>query len=128
MSALAQTYDPHSEYLSPSDLENFQISMKLSLVGVGAVLSSEDGYAKVKECRPGRAADRDGHLSINAPDRRRGSRRTAASSRTSMDMKLDKVVEKSAAKKGTLVRLLVIPGDATRSLEAQDCRNYAETR
>ena len=29
---LAQTYDPHSEYLSPSDLENFQISMKLSLV------------------------------------------------------------------------------------------------
>ena len=49
LSALAQTYDPHSEYLSPSDLENFQISMKLSLVGVGAVLSSEDGYAKVKE-------------------------------------------------------------------------------
>ena len=65
LSALAQTYDPHSEYLSPSDLENFQISMKLSLVGVGAVLSSEDGYAKVKEIVPGGPADRDGRLTVS---------------------------------------------------------------
>ncbi len=49
LSSPALTYDPHSDYLSPSDLANFQIQMKLSLVGVGAVLSSEDGYAKVKK-------------------------------------------------------------------------------
>ncbi len=54
LTSLAQTYDPHSEYLSQSDLKNFQISMKLSLVGVGAVLSSEDGYAKIKEVVPRR--------------------------------------------------------------------------
>jgi carboxyl-terminal processing protease len=111
LSALAQTYDPHSEYLSPSDLENFQISMKLSLVGVGAVLSSEDGYAKVKEVVPGGPADRDGRLTVN--DRIAAVAQGEAEFEDVVDMKLDKVVEKIRGKKGTLVRLLVIPGDAT---------------
>ena len=111
LSALAQTYDPHSEYLSPSDLENFQISMKLSLVGVGAVLSSEDGYAKVKEVVPGGPADRDGRLAVS--DRIAAVAQGEAEFEDVVDMKLDKVVEKIRGKKGTLVRLLVIPGDAT---------------
>jgi carboxyl-terminal processing protease len=111
LSALAQTYDPHSEYLSPSDLENFQISMKLSLVGVGAVLSSEDGYAKVKEVVPGGPADRDGRLAVN--DRIAAVAQGEAEFEDVVDMKLDKVVEKIRGKKGTLVRLLVIPSDAT---------------
>lgn len=111
LSSLAQTYDPHSEYLSPSDLENFQISMKLSLVGVGAVLSSEDGYAKVKEIVPGGPADRDGRLAVN--DRVAAVAQGEAEFEDVVDMKLDKVVEKIRGKKGTLVRLLVIPSDAT---------------
>ncbi len=111
LSALAQTYDPHSEYLSPSDLENFQISMKLSLVGVGAVLSSEDGYAKVKEIVPGGPADRDGRLTVS--DRVAAVAQGDAEFEDVVDMKLDKVVEKIRGKKGTVVRLLVIPGDAT---------------
>jgi len=111
LSSLAQTYDPHSEYLSPSDLENFQISMKLSLVGVGAVLSSEDGYAKVKEIVPGGPADRDGRLTVN--DRIAAVAQGEDEFEDVVDMKLDKVVEKIRGKKGTLVRLLVIPGDAT---------------
>jgi carboxyl-terminal processing protease len=111
LSALAQTYDPHSEYLSPSDLENFQISMKLSLVGVGAVLSSEDGYAKVKEIVPGGPADRDGRLGVS--DRIAAVAQGDAEFEDVVDMKLDKVVEKIRGRKGTIVRLLVIPGDAT---------------
>src|SRR5262245_37011070 len=111
LSALAQTYDPHSEYLSPSDLENFQISMKLSLVGVGAVLSSEDGYAKVKEVVPGGPADRDGRLAVN--DRIAAVAQGGAEFEDVVDMKLDKVVEKIRGKKRTLVRLRVIPSDAT---------------
>ena len=111
LSALALTYDPHSEYLSPSDLENFQISMKLSLVGVGAVLSSEDGYAKVKEIVPGGPADRDGRLTVS--DRVAAVAQGDGEFEDVVDMKLDKVVEKIRGKKGTLVRLLVIPGDAT---------------
>lgn len=111
LSALAQTYDPHSEYLSPSDLDNFQISMKLSLVGVGAVLSSEDGYAKIKEVVPGGPADRDGRLVVN--DRVAAVAQGDGEFEDVVDMKLDKVVEKIRGKKGTVVRLLVIPAEAT---------------
>ena len=111
LSALAQAYDPHSEYLSPSDLENFQISMKLSLVGVGAVLSSEDGYAKVKEIVPGGPADRDGRLGVS--DRIAAVAQGDEEFEDVVDMKLDKVVEKIRGRKGTVVRLVVIPSDAT---------------
>lgn len=110
LSALAQTYDPHSEYLSPSDLENFQISMRLSLVGVGAVLSSEDGYAKVKEVVPGGPADLDGRLAVN--DRIAAVAQGDEEFEDVVDMKLDKVVEKIRGKKNTIVRLLVIPANA----------------
>ncbi|MFZ0918208.1 MAG: hypothetical protein WAN04_15050, partial [Candidatus Udaeobacter sp.] len=43
LDALAQAYDPHSEYLSKADMKNFSINMGLSLVGIGAMLRSEDG-------------------------------------------------------------------------------------
>jgi carboxyl-terminal processing protease len=111
LSSLALTYDPHSDYLSPSDLANFQIQMKLSLVGVGAVLSSEDGYAKVKEVVPGGPADKEGQLAVN--DRIAAVAQGDGEFEEVVDLKLDKVVEKIRGKKGTLVRLLVIPSDAT---------------
>lgn len=59
LSEFAQAYDPHSDYLSPSTVENFDIEMKLSLVGIGALLRSEDGAAKVVRVIPGGPADRD---------------------------------------------------------------------
>ncbi len=49
LSALAHVYDPHSDYLGKSTLENFAMSMNLSLFGIGALLQSEDGYCKVKD-------------------------------------------------------------------------------
>ena len=110
LTSVAQAYDPHSEYLSPSDLENFQISMKLSLVGVGAVLSSEEGYAKVKEVVPGGPADKDGRLKVN--DRIAAVAQGTDDFEDVVDMKLDKVVEKIRGKKGSIVRLLVIPGES----------------
>lgn len=108
--ALARTYDPHSEYLSPSEMENFQISMKLSLVGIGAVLRSEDGYTKIVELVPGGPADKDGRLKV-------GDRIVAVAQGDDefediVDMRLDKVVEKIRGKEGTVVRLQVIPNDA----------------
>src|SRR2546428_10115987 len=41
LDAVALAYDPHSEYLSESDLKNFSINMGLSLVGIGAMLRTE---------------------------------------------------------------------------------------
>lgn len=111
LSALAQTFDPHSEYLSPSDLENFAIQMRLSLVGVGAVLRSDDGYARVMEVVPGGPADQDGRLKVN--DRIAAVAQGNTDFEDVVDMKLDKVVEKIRGKKGTIVRLQVIPGEST---------------
>jgi len=109
--ALAQSYDPHSEYMSPSDMENFNIQMKLSLVGIGAVLRPDDGYARIVEVVPGGPADKDGRLKPN--DRIAAVAQGKSPFEDVVDMKLDKVVEKIRGAKGTQVRLQVIPGNAT---------------
>ncbi|PYL66041.1 MAG: tail-specific protease, partial [Verrucomicrobia bacterium] len=110
LDALAQTYDPHSEYLSKADLKNFSINMGLSLVGIGAMLRTEDGYAKIESLVPGGPAQVDGRLKV-------GDRITAVAQGATdyvdvREMRLDKVVEMIRGKKGTHVRLLVIPADA----------------
>src|SRR4051812_44731524 len=110
LAALAQTYDPHSEYLSKADLKNFSINMGLSLVGIGAMLRTEDGYAKIESLVPGGPAQTDGRLKV-------GDRITAVAQGNGefndvRDMRLDKVVEQIRGKKGTKVRLLVIPADS----------------
>jgi carboxyl-terminal processing protease len=62
LTSFARAYDPHSDYLSPWGVEDFEIGMKLSLQGIGALLSSEDGAAKVERLIPGGPAERDGRL------------------------------------------------------------------
>lgn len=111
LGALSRTYDPHSEYMSPSELANFEIEMKKSLDGVGAVLQSEDGYAKIKEVVPGGPADLDGRLKVN--DRIAAVAQGDDQFEDVVDMKLDKVVGKIRGKRGTTVRLQVIPASAT---------------
>src|SRR5213593_352232 len=111
LDSLAQTYDPHSEYLSKADMKNCSSDMGLSLVGIGAMLRSEDGYAKIESLVPGGPAQVDGRLKV-------GDRITAVAQGQSdyvdvREMRLDKVVEMIRGKKGTRVRLLVIPSDAT---------------
>src|SRR5205809_1160593 len=111
LDSLAQTYDPHSEYLSKAEMKNFSINMGLSLVGIGAMLRSEDGYAKIENLVPGGPAQTDGRLKV-------GDRITAVAQGQNefvdvREMRLDKVVEMIRGKKGTRVRLLVIPADAT---------------
>ncbi len=62
LSAFSHVYDPHSDYMSPSSVEDFDINMKLSLVGIGAMLRPEDGTAKIVRIIPGGPADQDGRL------------------------------------------------------------------
>ncbi|MFX8910811.1 PDZ domain-containing protein, partial [Acinetobacter baumannii] len=50
--AFAQSYDPHTQYLSPDNAENFDINMSLSLEGIGAVLQSDNDYVKVVRLVP----------------------------------------------------------------------------
>jgi carboxyl-terminal processing protease len=111
LDALAQTYDPHSEYLSKADLKNFSINMGLSLVGIGAMLRTEDGYAKIESLVPGGPAQKDGRLKVG--DRIAAVAQGQNSFVDVRDMRLDKVVEMIRGKKGTHVRLLVIPVNTT---------------
>ena len=59
LSAFARSYDPHCDYMSPETSEDFDIDMKLSLVGIGAMLRPEDGTAKIVSLVPGGPADSD---------------------------------------------------------------------
>src|SRR2546421_712952 len=111
LDALAQAYDPHSEYLSKADMKNFSINMGLSLVGIGAMLRSEDGYAKIESLVPGGPAQVDGRLKVG--DRISAVAQGPAEFVDVREMRLDKVVEMIRGKKGTRVRLLAIPSDAT---------------
>ena len=59
MSAICQAYDPHSDYMTPARKEDFDMDMSLSLCGVGAVLSMDDGALKIVEVMKGGPVDRD---------------------------------------------------------------------
>lgn len=62
LTAFAKAFDPHTDFMSPNNMEDFEINMKLSLQGIGAILSSEDGAAKIERLIPGGPAEQDGRL------------------------------------------------------------------
>lgn len=112
LEALAQVYDPHSDYMGSEQLKSFEIAMNLSLIGIGATLQSEDGYCKVKELVPGGPADRSGL--IKTGDRIVGvSQKSGADYTDLVDLPLPQAVDLIRGKKGTSVFLNIIPGDAT---------------
>ena len=64
MNAYTTTIEPHTNYLGPRAAENFNISMKLSLVGIGAVLTESDEYATIRELVPGGPASLSGQVNV----------------------------------------------------------------
>lgn len=123
LTALSSLYDPHSSYMSPSTLEDFSIGIKLALCGIGAVLSSEDGYCVIKELVPGGPADLDGRLKVG--DKIIGVAQGESPFEDIVDMKLRNAVKKIRGPKNTLVRLQVIPAGSTagEQREIQITRN-----
>ena len=123
LTALASLYDPHSSYMSPTTLEDFSIGIKLALCGIGAVLSSEDGYCVIKELVPGGPADLDGRLKVG--DKIIGVAQGEGPFEDIVDMKLRNAVKKIRGPKNTQVRLQVIPAgsSAGEQREIQITRN-----
>lgn len=113
LTALSKLYDPHSSFLSASTLEDFSISMRLSLVGIGALLRNEDGYCTIQELIPGGPAALDDQLRPN--DRIVAVAQGGEEPVDVIDMKLRRVVEMIRGEKGSTVELTVIPADATDS-------------
>lgn len=112
MNSLTMLYDPHTNYLSPENAENFDISMSLELQGIGAVLQSDEDYTKVSSLVAGGPAQKQGQLKPNDK---------IVSIAQGVDgefvdvvgWRLDEVVKLIRGPKGTIVRLEVIPSDPT---------------
>jgi len=113
LSTLAQMYDPHSTYFSADTLEDFSISMRLSLVGIGALLSHEDGFCVVRELIPGGPASLSKQIKPN--DKIVGVAQGDDESVDVIGMNLRKVVNMIRGEKGTVVRLTIQPGDGVDS-------------
>lgn len=102
----ASALDPHSSYFSAEALEDFQISMGLSLEGIGAVLQQRDGFTQIHEVVKGGPADRQGDLKNK--DRILAVAQEGKEPVDVVDMSLRDVVRKIRGKKGTKVILTVL--------------------
>ena len=106
LSSVAHCFDPHSSYMSPDTVDDFQIQMRLSLEGIGAALRSEDGMTTVASIVPGGAADKDKRLKVD--DKIIGVGQDDGDFQDVVEMKLKKVVRLIRGERGTKVRLRVL--------------------
>jgi len=108
LTSVTSSFDPHSTYMAPVSSKNFDIVISLNLQGIGAQLKVVDGYTVIDKLIPGGPADKNGQLKA-------GDRVVSVGQGDSgefvdvVDMKLNDVVEKIRGKKGTTVRLVVLP-------------------
>ncbi len=107
INAFASTYDPHTQYLSPRSSENFNMSMSLSLQGIGAVLRTEDDYTSVVRLVTAGPADKAGELKpsdriVSVGQGERGKLIDV------VGWRLDDVVELIRGPKDTIVRLELV--------------------
>jgi carboxyl-terminal processing protease len=109
--AMANVFDPHTEYFPPKEKEEFDISMTGQLEGIGAQLQEKDGFIKVASIVPGSASYKQGEL--KAGDVILKVAQGKAEPVDVINMRLDKVVVLVRGKKGTEVRLTVKKPDGT---------------
>jgi carboxyl-terminal processing protease len=111
LTSMTSSFDPHTSYMSPSNLDNFEIMMRLELEGIGAALKAEDGYTVVDKIIPGGPAEKEGHLKVE--DRIVGvGQGLDGAMEDVVDMKLTDVVHLIRGAKRTVVRLEVMSGAA----------------
>ena len=111
MDAYSTSIDPHTDYFGATASADFDISMKLSLVGIGAVLQERDDYTTIRELVPGGPAQLSGKLAV-------GDRITGVGQgpdgpiKEVMGTRLDEVVQMIRGAKDSIVRLDILPADA----------------
>ncbi len=110
MNAYAMATDPHSNYLGPRASENFDIAMRLSLEGIGAVLQRDEDYTAIREVVPGGPAGLSDKLHVG--DRIVGvGQGEDGAIQDVIGWRLDDVVAKIRGPKDTVVRLEILPAD-----------------
>jgi len=109
VNAYTTTIEPHTSYFSPRTSENFNISMRLSLEGIGAVLRSENDYTLIQKVIPGGPADLSKKL--HSKDKIIGvGQGKNGEILDVIGWRLDDVVELIRGPKDTVLRLEIIPG------------------
>jgi len=126
MNTLTQLFDPHTNYLSPANSENFNINMSLRLEGIGAVLQREDDYTKVVRLVTAGPAEKQGQL-------RPSDRIVSVGQGDTGEMvdvigwRLDDVVNLIRGPKASVVRLEIIPVDAKTDQETRVVKIVRDT-
>ncbi|MBK1700734.1 carboxy terminal-processing peptidase [Thiococcus pfennigii] len=106
--AFGQTLEPHTSFMSAATSENFDISMRLSLEGIGAVLRADNDLTVVQRTIPGGPAAESGQ--IHSGDRIVGvGEGSEGAIEDVVGWRLQDVVDKIRGPKGSLVRLQVLP-------------------
>jgi carboxyl-terminal processing protease len=107
LNGLCHAYDPHSDYFSAPHAQDFSIGMNLSLFGIGAQLSEDDGYCTIRSLVPGGPAAKS--KQVFEKDRIVAVAQGDKPPVDVVDMDLEKVVQQIRGPKGTEVRLTISP-------------------
>jgi len=107
LSAVCRAYDPHTDYMSPAVKDDFDMEMNLTLCGIGATLSMEDGALKIVEIIPGSPCECDGR--IQEGDKIVGVQQDGGEMEDVMWQPMKKSIKKIRGKKGTKVILQIVP-------------------
>ncbi|MGE9516029.1 MAG: carboxy terminal-processing peptidase [Solitalea-like symbiont of Tyrophagus putrescentiae] len=119
MNSFAETVEPHTSYLSAKSADQFKIDMSKSLEGIGATLRTEDEYTKIEEVIKGGPAYKSKQLES-------GDRIIAVAQGQNGEFEdirglfVDEVVQKIRGKKGTVVKLRVLPNGSSSTTAAKE--------
>ncbi|MDK4718481.1 MULTISPECIES: carboxy terminal-processing peptidase [unclassified Rhizobium] len=111
MDAYTTSVDPHTDYFGATASAEFDISMKLSLVGIGAVLQERDDYTTIRELVAGGPAQLSGKLAVGDRIIGVGQGENGAIKEV-VGTRLDEIVQMIRGAKGSVVRLDILPADA----------------
>ena len=107
MNSKTSLYDPHSSYMSPRVTEDFEINMSLSLEGIGAMLTSDDGITKITKLIKGGPAIKSGLIKNNDQIVGVGTREDSQIVDV-RDWRVDEVVKLISGPKGTKLKLEIL--------------------
>ncbi|MCY7349933.1 MAG: carboxy terminal-processing peptidase [Cytophagaceae bacterium] len=120
MNAFAECIDPHTNYFSPPDASRFKDEMSQSFEGIGATLRSENDITRIVDILPGGPAQKSGLL--HKDDKIVGVAQGTDAMVDVIGWNLDDVVKRIRGKKGTVVRLNIIPFDAANGAAAKEIK------
>ncbi len=111
INAYTESYDPHTNYFSPINAQNFQMNMKKSFDGIGARLTTQDDYTVINEVMPGGPA-------FKGKELKKGDKIVAVAQGENGDFedvvgwRIDDVIGLIRGQRNTIVKLRVIPANS----------------